>query len=90
VGPALKVIIMPNNGKFVDVILLYNRIVSVSLLSSATRYGLDGPGIETRRERDFPHPSRPALGPTQLLYNGYRVIPGAKAAGAWALTTHPI
>ena len=30
----------------------------------ATGYGLDGPGIESRCERDFPHPSRPALGPT--------------------------
>ena len=31
----------------------------------ATRYGLDGPGIESRWRRDFPHPSRPALGPNQ-------------------------
>jgi hypothetical protein len=31
----------------------------------ATRYGLDGPGIESRWGRVFPHPSRPALGPTQ-------------------------
>jgi len=31
----------------------------------AARYGLDGPGIESRWERDFPHLSRPALGPTQ-------------------------
>jgi len=30
----------------------------------ATRYGLDGPGIESRNGRDFPHPSRPALGPS--------------------------
>ena len=30
----------------------------------ATRCGLDGPGIESRCRRDFPHPSRPALGPT--------------------------
>jgi hypothetical protein len=30
----------------------------------ATRYGLDGPGIESRRARDFPHLSRLALGPT--------------------------
>jgi len=25
----------------------------------------------------------PSLGPTQPLYDGYRVIPGAKAAVAW-------
>ena len=31
----------------------------------ATGYGLDGPGIESRWVRDFPHLSRPALGPTQ-------------------------
>ena len=28
-------------------------------------YGLDGPGIESRWGRDFPHLSRPDLGPTQ-------------------------
>ena len=32
----------------------------------ATRDWLDGPGTESRWWRDFPHPSRPALGPTQL------------------------
>jgi len=26
-------------------------------------YGLDGPGIEYRWSRDFPHPSRPSLEP---------------------------
>jgi hypothetical protein len=31
----------------------------------ATGYGLDGPGIECRWERDFSHLSRPALRPTQ-------------------------
>jgi hypothetical protein len=31
----------------------------------ATCYGLDGPRIESRSKRDFPHPSRLALGPTQ-------------------------
>ena len=36
-----------------------------SLVGTATRYGLDGPGIESRWRRDFRHPSRPALGPTQ-------------------------
>jgi hypothetical protein len=33
--------------------------------SIATGYGLGGPGIEFRWGRDFPHLSRPALGPTQ-------------------------
>ena len=36
-----------------------------SSVGIATRYGLDGPGIESRWWRDFPYPSRPALGPTQ-------------------------
>ena len=36
-----------------------------SSVGIATRYGLDGPGIESRWGRDFLHPSRPALGPTQ-------------------------
>ena len=31
----------------------------------ATLYRLDGPGIESLWGRDFPHPSRPTLGPTQ-------------------------
>jgi len=31
----------------------------------ATGYVLDGPGIESRWRRDFPHLSTPALGPTQ-------------------------
>ena len=44
----------------------------------ATGYGLNGPGIESRCRRDFPHLSRPALGPPSLLYNGYRVFPGGK------------
>jgi len=36
-----------------------------SSVGIATGYGLDGPGIEYRWGRDFPHLSRPALGPTQ-------------------------
>ena len=37
------------------------------LVSIATCYGLDGPGIECRWRRDFPHPCSPALRPTQPL-----------------------
>ena len=36
-----------------------------SSVGIATRYGLDGPGIESRWGWDFPHQFRPALGPTQ-------------------------
>ena len=36
-----------------------------SSVSIATGYGLDCPGIESWWRRDFPHLSRPALGPTQ-------------------------
>ena len=36
-----------------------------SSVGIATVYGLDGLGIESWWQRYFPHPSRPALGPTQ-------------------------
>jgi hypothetical protein len=36
-----------------------------SSVGIATGYGLDGPEIESRWGRDFPHLSRLALGPTQ-------------------------
>jgi len=49
----------------------------------ATRYGLDGPGIESRWGRDFPRPSSRPSGPPSLLLNGYRVFPGGKADGVW-------
>jgi hypothetical protein len=42
--------------------LLVGRDSSVGI---ATRYGPDGPGIESLWGRDFPQPSRPALGLSQ-------------------------
>jgi len=53
-----------------------------SSVGIATRCGLDGPRIESRWGRDFPHPSRSALGPTQppiQLVLG--PSPGGKVAG---------
>ena len=49
----------------------------------ATRYGMDGPGIETRWGRDIPYPSRLALVPPSLLYDVYLVVLEGKAAGTW-------
>ena len=49
----------------------------------ATRYGLDGPGIESRGGEIFrTRPDRP-WGLPSPLYNDYRVFSGGKAAGAW-------
>jgi hypothetical protein len=45
-----------------------------------TRYGLDGPGIESRSRRDSAHSSRPTLGPTQPPM-GTGSIPGIKRPG---------
>jgi len=40
-------------------------IIRDSSVHIVTRYGLDGPGVESWWWQYFPHPSRPALGPTQ-------------------------
>jgi hypothetical protein len=56
-----------------------------SSVGIATRYGLDGPGIESRwggSEIFRTLPERP-WGPPSFIFNGYRVSTGGKAAGAW-------
>jgi hypothetical protein len=49
------------NTKF---IIILHTVYRESVGGIATRWGLDGPGIESQWGRDFPHPPRPALGPT--------------------------
>jgi len=41
-----------------------SRLNKRSVVGTETRYGLDGPGIESRWRRDCPYLSRPTLGPT--------------------------
>ena len=59
-----------------------------SAVGKATRYGLDGSGIEIRWGRDFPRRSRMALRPTHSPRNEYKVIPEGKAPGR-SVDTHP-
>jgi hypothetical protein len=62
-----------------------------SAVGIATRYGLEGLGIESRWGRDFLHPSRPALGPTQPPIKWVlSLFPVSKAAGAWRWPPIPI
>jgi hypothetical protein len=48
----------------------------------AIRYGLEGPGIESRWGRHFLHPSRSSLGPTKPPFKCVPdLFPGGKAVG---------
>jgi hypothetical protein len=67
----------------------YALIGRDSSIGLAIRYGLNGPVIESRWVRGFPHPSRPALGPSQPPIQWYRVYPGGKVAGAWCWAPTP-
>jgi hypothetical protein len=60
-----------------------------SSVGVATRYVLDGPGIESRWGRDFPQPSRPALGPTQPPIQWAPDLCRGQSGRGVALTTHP-
>jgi hypothetical protein len=60
-----------------------------SVVGIATRYGLEGPGIESRWGEIFrTYPDR-LRGPPSLLYNGHRAFPGGKGSRSVMLTTPP-
>ena len=59
-----------------------------SSVGIATRYGLDGPVIDSRWGRDFPHLSRPAMRPTSTI--GTESFPGLRCGRALTLTPHPL
>jgi hypothetical protein len=54
-----------------------------SSVGIATDYGLDGPGTESRWSRDFPHLSRPSLGPCAM---GTGSFPGVECGRGVVLT----
>jgi hypothetical protein len=59
-------------------------VVIDSLVGIATRYGLDGPGIESRWGREFSQPSRLALRSHPASYTKRTgSFPGVKRPGVW-------
>jgi hypothetical protein len=61
-----------------------------SSVGIATRYGLEGPGIESRWGEIFRTIPDRLRGPPSLLYHGYRLFPGGKGGRGVMLTTHPL
>jgi hypothetical protein len=59
-----------------------------SSVGMATGYGLDGPGIESRWGRDFPHLSRPAHPASYTMGTGS--FPGVKSGRDVTMTPHPL
>ena len=54
-----------------------------------TRYGLDGPEIESRWGQIFRTRLARPWNPPSFLYSGYRVFSGVKTTGAWCWPPTP-
>ena len=72
-----------------------NMYISVCVVGIATRYGLDGPGIESLYRQYFPLLSRQALGLTRPplrwvlgLFRGSKKRPGRDVNFSFTLYTH--
>ena len=61
-----------------------------SVVGIAPAYGLDGPGIESRWGRDFPHLSRPTLRLTQLPVQWVPDLSRVRCGRGVTLTPHPL
>ena len=73
------------------VYIWYDHVIGRdSSVGIATRYWLEGPGIESQWGEIIRTLQEHRWGPPSLLYKGYRAFPGGKAARGVALTTHPI
>ena len=75
-----------NNNLILLLVLLNLWVGWNSVVGITTCYRLDSPGIETQLRRDFLHPSRLALGPTQ---HPIRWVPGVKRPGGGIDHPHP-
>jgi hypothetical protein len=89
------------NVMFINAVFLYIYVTSATDLvenrpsvgrdssgGTVTRYGLDGPGIESRWRRDFPHPFQTDPGPRPASFTkGTGFFPGVKRPGRWV--DHP-
>jgi hypothetical protein len=86
----LKILLWLSALGYCIIIVLVEDVGRDSSVGMATRYGLEGPGIESQWGGKIfrTRPDRP-WGPPSLLYNGYRVFPEGKAVGDWRWPSTP-
>ena len=66
------------------------QISAETFIDIPIRYWLSSKGIESRWRRYFPHFSRPAMGPSQPLHNGFGSLSRGLSSRGLALSAHPI